>query len=652
LPEIDNSVITIGSFDGVHIGHQKIIDRIKQLSQESDCENYIITFHPHPRSVIYPRDNSLELLSTLEEKIRLFEQYGVDNLVIVPFTIEFSQISAMEYIEKFLAQKFSPRYIVIGYDHRFGINRTGDIQMLKQVKERYGFDIVEIVAQELDEITISSTKIRKALKIGDLEKANSLLNHPYELSGKVIRGRKLGTEIGFPTANIEIEEKKKLVPMDGIYACRIIVRGNAYNGMLYIGDIPTIGTENKKSIEVNIFEFNEDIYGERVSLQILHFLRHEEKFDGLNALREQLHKDRDMAVSFFTNFRSPETSKACIAILNYNTKHLLEDFLPSVSYSSQYDFEIVLIDNASTDKSVKYVSNWFPEIRIIEFSRNWGFAEAYNRAAQTIDSEYMVMLNSDVLVEENWLDPILEFLDSNPEYGAAMPKIKSFENRNAFEYAGAAGGYLDLLAYPFCRGRMFNTVEEDNGQYDEIASVFWASGAALVIRTELFRNIGGFDKDYFAHQEEIDLCWRLHRAGYKIATIPDSVIYHLGGGTLDYSHSRKVYLNFRNNLITLLKNEKLFSLLWKLPVRLILDGVAGFKMLIDANARGTLSILKAHFSFYARFFNTLGKRRKYNAMIRKVAIGHEVKDGYTGKSILFNYFIKKRKKFSDIPGLA
>lgn len=650
LPVIKDSVITIGSFDGVHSGHQKIIDRLRQLSSELGSENYIITFDPHPRSVIYPKDASLQLLSSLDEKLELFERYGVDNVVVVPFTIEFSQISALEYVEKFLVEKFNPRYLVIGYDHRFGINRSGDIRMLNQVKYKYGFDIIEIQAQEIDEIAISSTKIRNALKSGDLQYANSLLNHPYELSGFVIRGRKLGTEIGFPTANLKVENSKKLIPMDGIYACKVKVANEVYNGMLYIGDIPTIGTENKKSIEVNIFDFNDDIYGERISLKILQFLRHEEKFSGINDLKAQLHKDREAAVSFFESYENIPVSKACIAILNYNTKHLLEEFLPSVSYSSNEDAEVMLIDNASTDKSVKYVRKWFPEIKITEFSRNYGYAEAYNKALQSVKSEYCVLLNSDVLVTEEWLDPIIEFLDQNKEYAAAMPKIRSFEEKDNFEYAGAAGGYLDLLAYPYCRGRIFDHIEKDEGQYDDVSSIFWASGAAFVVRTDVFNKFGGFDKDYFAHHEEIDFCWRLHNAGYKVAVIPGSTVYHLGGGTLDYDNPRKLYLNFRNNLITLFKNESPLKLLWKLPARLILDGVAGIKFITEGKLKSVISILKAHFSFYFSLPQLIAKRIENRKLIKLHSIAKPNKDGRGKKSIVFQYYIRGRKNFSEIAG--
>jgi len=218
LPEFNNAVITIGSFDGVHIGHQKIIKRLKHLAKEIDGESVIITFDPHPRKIIYPKDDSLQLLTTLEEKIDLCESFGVDNLVIVPFSIEFSQQLPREYVEKFLIGAFSPKYIVIGYDHRFGLNRKGDINLLQEYQEEHDFEVVQIKKQELEDITISSTKIRNALLKGDIENANHFLNHRYKLSGIVSHGDKIGKTIGYPTANISIEEPSKLIPLNGVYA--------------------------------------------------------------------------------------------------------------------------------------------------------------------------------------------------------------------------------------------------------------------------------------------------------------------------------------------------------------------------------------------------------------------------------------------------
>lgn len=648
LKDVKDAVITIGSFDGVHIGHQKIINRLKQLSSELNSENYLITFYPHPRSVIYPKDKTLKLLSSQQEKIELFESFGIDNLVIIPFTIEFSQISPLEYIENFLVKNFKPKYIVIGYDHRYGLNRGGDLDLLNSVKDKFNFSVIEIPKQEIDEITISSTKVRTSITNGDLESANTLLNHNYTLSGNVVRGRKLGTEIGFPTANLKLEEEKKLIPKDGIYACRVIVEGVRYQGMLYIGDIPTIGTDNPKTIEVNIFDFNSDIYDKRIGIEVLKYLRDDVKFDGINALKNQLHKDRESALQFFEKLNYSKSNKITVAILNYNTKHFLETFLPSISFSSESDFETLVIDNASSDDSVEYVNEWFPEVNTIEFENNHGFANGYNLGLKNVSTEYIALVNSDVEVSENWLDPIIKFLDENKEYAAAMPKILSHERKHEFEYAGASGGFIDALAFPFCRGRMFESLEEDKKQYDDIKDIFWASGAAFVIRRDVYNNLGGFDGDYFAHQEEIDLCWRIHNAGYKITVVPNSIVYHVGGGTLNYGNSKKVYLNFRNSLFNIFKNDSTLNLFWKIPCRLILDGLAGLKFLAQGNFSSTLAIIKAHFAFYISFFVLIKKRLSVNSIVSKNAIGRPNRIGMTSKLIVFQYYVFGKNKFSDI----
>ncbi len=648
LPDLEKSVITIGSFDGIHIGHQKIIDRLVNLSDEHNVPNVVITFDPHPRSIVYPKDESLRLLSSLEEKIDLFEKYGVDHLVIVPFTIEFSQISAQEYIEKFLIQNFKPSYIVIGYDHRFGLNRTGDLNLLKLNQSKYNYDILEISKQEIDEITISSTKIREALIGGDLETANTLLNHPYQVSGKVVSGRKLGTEIGFPTANIRPENPKKIIPKDGIYTCQVIHNKVSYNGMLYIGDVPTIGTDNAKTIEVNIFDFDTDIYDERVSIHVLHYLRDDKKFDGIEALKQQLQLDREASLKFFDTLGHQNKAEATVAILNYNTVSYLEDFLPSVSHSSSSEFDVVVIDNASTDKSVDYLQEWHPEIKVIPLSKNYGFAGGYNRGLSNIKTPYIVLLNSDVKVTENWLDPLINYLNKNPDTAAVMPKIRSYADQQSFEYAGASGGYMDYLAYPFCRGRIFDSVEEDRGQYDTEEDIFWASGAACVIRTDVFDALGGFDVDYFAHQEEIDLCWRILRSGYKIKAIPSSIVYHVGGGSLDYSSPYKVYLNFRNNLYTLFKNDTAFNLLWKLPLRSVLDVAASFKFLISGDAKASWAVIKAGLSFVVNIPTLLKKRKDNTQKIEKIKQGHPSSKLLFHKSIVAQYYLFGNKLFSKI----
>lgn len=648
LPEFANTVLTIGSFDGVHAGHQKILKRVKEIASLKQSLSIVVTFHPHPRSVVYPKDDSLKLLNSLEEKIELIESFGIDVLVIVPFTIEFSQLSAQEYIENFLITHFKPSELVIGYDHRFGLNRVGDIQLLKLKSKALGFEVTEIPKQEIDLLTISSTKIRNSVSEGHLEEANVLLKQPYRLSGKVIRGRKLGTEIGFPTANIEIESELKLIPKKGIYVVYVAVNDEEYRGMLYIGDIPTIGTDNPLSIEVNIFDFNQDIYDTRISVKVLKYLRGDMKFNDLASLKVQLGKDREMSLAYFSHEDPTIDTDATVAILNYNTVNHLENYLPSTSFSSKNSFSTVVIDNASNDGSQAYISEWHPEIELVQLDKNYGFAGGYNQGLKNVQSKYIALLNSDVQVSENWLDPLVEFLDGHPGYGAVMPKIRSFNEKEYFEYAGASGGYLDFLGYPFCRGRIFDFLEKDDNQYDSQESIFWVTGAACLIRTELFKKLGGFDEDYFAHQEEIDLCWRMHRAGYKLGVVPSSTVFHLGGGTLDYGNSRKVYLNFRNNLFTLFKNLTIPKLLWVIPLRLILDGIAGVKFLFGANIRSVLSIIKAHIHFYLALVSLIKKRKRYSEKILAVKVGEENLDGMVEKSILFEYFVKGNKTFSKI----
>lgn len=291
LPVFHNAVITIGSFDGVHVGHQKLIQRIKDLATSINGESVLITFHPHPRLFLYP-DVTLQLLTTLSEKIHVLEQFGVDNLVIVPFDEKFSKQTAEEYVLNFLYQKFTPKRIVIGYDHRFGNNRTGDIAMLKSFEEQCGFRVEEIQKQTLDDIAVSSTKIRTAVLNGAIAKANQYLQYPFVISGKVVYGQQVGRTIGFPTANIDLANRHKVVPKEGIYAVRVILKEGTYKGMLYIGNRPTLDDGQKVSIEVNIFDFEAWIYDQFMTIEIIAWIRGDAKFDSLEALTDQLKQDK------------------------------------------------------------------------------------------------------------------------------------------------------------------------------------------------------------------------------------------------------------------------------------------------------------------------------------------------------------------------
>ncbi|MFZ4544934.1 MAG: bifunctional riboflavin kinase/FAD synthetase [Saprospiraceae bacterium] len=292
LPDFHQTAITIGSFDGVHSAHEKILQKVKRVAAGGNCESIVITFHPHPRLILNPNDNSLKLLTTKEEKIFLLKQFDLNALVFVPFSKEFANMSATEYIENFLLRYFHPKYIVIGYDHQFGKDRKGNIELLKQYAGKFNFEVIEIEKQVIDDISISSTKIRKAIDNKDLYIAERLLGHPYSIMGKVVRGKQIGRKIGFPTANVQVTEKEKLLPPIGIYAAWAIVKDIKYGSMLYIGDRPTIKDDGKVSIEVNIFDFDKDIYDEQIRIELVEFIRDDQKFDNLDELKKALEKDK------------------------------------------------------------------------------------------------------------------------------------------------------------------------------------------------------------------------------------------------------------------------------------------------------------------------------------------------------------------------
>ncbi len=292
LPEFNNSVVTIGTFDGVHLGHQKIIAQMKEEAARINGETVIITFFPHPRKVVKEGDNSILILTTLAEKISLLESYGIDNLVVVAFDEKFSNQSASQYIEDFLWEKFHPKCVIIGYDHRFGKGRLGDYHLLEAYGEKLGFEVKEIPEQVQNEISISSTKIRESLLKGDIETASQCLGHPYFFEGLVVKGNQLGRTIGFPTANLDTGDPEKLIPENGVYAVQVDLHGQRYFGMMNIGVRPTVGGKTR-TIEVNILDFSQDIYGETLKIDVNAYLRGEQKFSGLDALKEQLAKDRD-----------------------------------------------------------------------------------------------------------------------------------------------------------------------------------------------------------------------------------------------------------------------------------------------------------------------------------------------------------------------
>lgn len=338
-----------------------------------------------------------------------------------------------------------------------------------------------------------------------------------------------------------------------------------------------------------------------------------------------------------------------VVILSWNGWHFLRNFLPSVLQTSYPGARIIVADNASTDDSVTLLREQFPQVEVIALTKNHGFAGGYNEALQLVEADYYVLLNQDVAVEPGWLQPLVNRLEADASIGAAQPKLRAFHQQDHLEYAGAAGGYIDAYAYTFCRGRLFDTVEPDNGQYDEAADIFWASGAALFIRADLYHRLGGLDKDFFAHMEEIDLCWRMKEAGYRIVCEPASIVYHVGGGSLPQGNPRKTFLNFRNNLAMAWKNWPAAQVWWKFPARLVLDGMAAGKALAGGDFATIGAIAKAHWDMLLRPRLWFGKRTKAQQQIAANRIGPRQQAGYYKGWIVWAYFIRKIKYFSDLP---
>ncbi|WP_242132386.1 glycosyltransferase family 2 protein [Aestuariivivens marinum] len=328
--------------------------------------------------------------------------------------------------------------------------------------------------------------------------------------------------------------------------------------------------------------------------------------------------------------------KVAIVILNWNGKELLKKFLPSViEYSKGCD--IYVADNASTDDSVEFTKTYFPTINIIQNKINDGYAKGYNDALKQVDADVFCLLNSDVEVSKGWLQPVIDIFESEPNTAIIQPKLLDYNNRGYFEYAGAAGGFIDKYGYPYCRGRIFNTIEKDNGQYNDIMTIFWASGACFFIRSSVFKALNGFDESFFAHMEEIDLCWRAYNSGYLIKYCGESEVYHVGGATLNNQNPKKTFLNFRNSLFTLVKNAKGHILLLLIP-RLILDGMAGIKFLLELKFKHTFSVIRAHFSFYRRFLILIEQRKSQK----------NKRNYYKKKSIVINYFVNNKKHYETL----
>lgn len=330
--------------------------------------------------------------------------------------------------------------------------------------------------------------------------------------------------------------------------------------------------------------------------------------------------------------------KTAVVILNWNGKQLLEKFIPSiVKYSNLPNVEIVIADNASTDDSIKFIEENYPEIKIVKNNNNGGYAKGYNDALQHVNADIFALVNSDIEVTKDWLSSIISTFKNEPKTAIIQPKILDYKDKSKFEYAGAAGGFIDKFGYPYCRGRIFSDLETDNKQYDDIVDIFWASGACFFIRSEVFHELKGFDEDYFAHQEEIDLCWRAKNIQKTIKYVGSSTVYHVGGATLKEESPHKTFLNFRNSLFSLVKNAPKNNLFLIIFSRLLLDGIAGVKFLIELRPKHTIAIIKAHFSFYFYLTKMIAKRK-----------GFQQNNYYAIRSIVWKYFVQRKKTFKDL----
>ena len=332
-----------------------------------------------------------------------------------------------------------------------------------------------------------------------------------------------------------------------------------------------------------------------------------------------------------------------IVLLSYNSRDYLERFIPILLKHTPSQHEIVVVNNGSTDDTETFLNENYPHLRVVKIEKNKGFTNGYKESLKQIQADYYCLLSSDVEVSENWTEPIMKVFQEDPNVAVCQPKIKSWHKRNEFEYAGASGGFLDKYGYLFCRGRLFYSVEEDTGQYNDITEIFWASGACFFIKSEVYHSIGGLDDDFYAHMEEVDLCWRIKNAGYKVMAVPSSEVFHVGGSIISYGSATKTFRNYRNNLILLMKNLPFEEVVWKLPYRLFLDSVAFFHLLFTGEIKQAFTIIRSHMSFHVRFLYWIKKRNATQKMVKS-----DANVSFYGESIVWKYFIGGIKKFSEL----
>jgi len=337
------------------------------------------------------------------------------------------------------------------------------------------------------------------------------------------------------------------------------------------------------------------------------------------------------------------TQDTAVVILSYNGRKWHEQFLPLIISEAGQDYEVIIIDNASTDDTLPYIHEHFPAVKTVQVRINRGFAHGYHEGLKQIQAKYYVLLSADFEVTHGWFPPLLHAMQRYPGLAACQPKIRYWRDREYFEYAGAGGGFKDKWGYLFCRGRIFGDLEKDQGQYDDEIEVFWASGGCFMVRADLYHKLGGLDTDFYAHMEEVDLCWRLKNAGYRIGYVGQSTVYHVGGSVISYGSPQKLYYNFRNSLILLLKNEKAIRLLWLFPLRLVLDGIAGLQLLAGGKFRSMLIIVKAHFHFYGHLRRWLRHRKE-----AQQHVAHRNEVGIYPKSIIWQYFALRKKTFGKL----
>lgn len=337
------------------------------------------------------------------------------------------------------------------------------------------------------------------------------------------------------------------------------------------------------------------------------------------------------------------TYDTAVVILSYNGKKWHELFLPTIVSEAATGYDVIVVDNASTDDTLEYVRTAFPTVKTVQITLNRGFSNGYAEALKQIQAKYYILLSADFEVTEGWYPPLLNAMQRYPGLAACQPKIRYWREKEYFEYAGAAGGFMDKYGYLFCRGRIFTELEKDHGQYNDDIEVFWASGGCFMVRADLYHKYGGLDHDLYAHMEEVDLCWRLKNGGYKIGYIADSTVYHVGGSVISYGSPQKLYYNFRNNLILLLKNEKASRLLWLFPLRFMLDGVAGVRLLLTGNFTETYTIIKAHFHFYGSLGKWLQRRKECKALVT-----HRNESGRMKASIVWQFFVLRKRTFPKL----